>query len=166
MQHYFTLLTSAVSSLQNNIELLKGRVDRLKNLRDDIDNDDDDVCIAAEVDLVCTSCHLWRPNEQLPRGASLLLYSMLSTLCYALFSCPILYSMLPRRLFLRSFPLLIQFPPCDAQLSSSSSAAGVYQASHQRHHKQNDRTTLAEETACHSISGGSRGFFSMMIKWW
>ena len=135
---------------------------RLKNPRDDIDNDDDDVCEAAKVDLVCTNCHLWRPNEQLPRGASLLLYSMLSMLYAMLYSqCPMLYSMLPRRLFLRSFPLLIQFPPRDAQPSSSSSGAGGgYEASHQKHHKQNDRTTLEGETACHSISGGSRGFFS------
>ena len=58
---------------------------RLKNPRDDIDNDDDDVCKATKVDLVCTNCHLWRPNEQLPRGAPLLLYSMLSTLVKCLF---------------------------------------------------------------------------------
>ena len=90
--------------------------ERLKNPRDDLDNDDDDVCKAAEVDLVCTNCHLWRPNEQLPRGASLLPYSMLSMLYAMLYSqCPMLYSMLPRRLFLQPFPLLLQFPPRDAQ---------------------------------------------------
>ena len=139
---------------------------RLKNPSDDLDNDEDDVCTATKVDLVCTNCHLWRPNEQLPRGASLLPYSMLSMLYAMLYSqCPMLYSMLPRRQFLQSFPLLIQFPPRDAQPSSSSSGAGGgNQASHQRHHKQNDRATLAGETACHSISGGSRGFFSKMKK--
>ena len=92
------------------------KVERLKNPRDDIDNDNDDVCKAAKVDLVCTNCHLWRPNEQLPRGASLLPYSIISMLYAMLYSqCPMLYSMLPRRLFLQPFPLLIQFPPRDAQ---------------------------------------------------
>ena len=62
------------------------KVVRLKNPRDDLDNDDDDVCKAAKVDLVCTNCHLWRPNEQLPRGASLLVYSMLLMLFAMLYS--------------------------------------------------------------------------------
>ena len=76
---------------------------RLKNPSDDIDNDDDDVCTAAEVDLVCTNCHLWRPNEQLPRGARLLFYSMLSML-YSY--CSMLYSMLPRGASLLLYSLL------------------------------------------------------------
>ena len=105
-----------IATIRQAVKEEDEKVVRLKNPSDDIDNDDDDVCKAAKVDLVCTNCHLWRPNEQLPRGASLLPYSMIAILYAMLYSqCPMLYSMLPRRLFLHSFPLLIQFPPRDAQ---------------------------------------------------
>ena len=75
-----------IATIRQAVKEEDEKVDRLKNPSDDIDNDDDDVCTAAEVDLVCTNCHLWRPNEQLPRGASLLPYSMLSMLYAMLYS--------------------------------------------------------------------------------